>query len=112
MDKIDAAIARLRTGSLMAERYMGKPMVITYVGCVGCPMAGYVARVNEFARWTKYRQAYLHAFERMLDARRAKGLKSDLWHNADDVMRWWLEDPNVEGQMTMEEIIAEGSEEA
>lgn len=54
----------------------------------------------------------MHAFERMLDARRAKGLKSDLWHNADDVMRWWLEDPNVEGQMTMEEIIAEGSEEA
>ena len=30
MDKIDAAIARLRTGSLMSERYMGKPMVITY----------------------------------------------------------------------------------
>ena len=30
MDKIDAAIARLRTGSLMAERYTGKPMVITY----------------------------------------------------------------------------------
>jgi len=87
-------------------------MGYTRVGCVGCPMAGYVARVNEFARWPKYRQAYLNAFERMLDARRAKGLKSDLWHNADDVMRWWLEDPNVEGQMTMEEIIAEGSEEA
>lgn len=32
MDKIDAAIARLRTGSLMAERYTGKPMVITYSG--------------------------------------------------------------------------------
>ena len=30
MDKIDAAIARLRTGSLMAERYTGRPMVITY----------------------------------------------------------------------------------
>lgn len=87
-------------------------MGYTRVGCVGCPMAGYVARVNEFARWTKYRQAYLHAFERMLDVRRAKGLQTDLWHNAEDVMRWWLEDPNVEGQMTMEELIAEGSGEA
>ena len=60
----------------------------------------------------KYRQAYLHAFERMLNVRRAKGLQTDLWHNAEDVMRWWLEDPNVEGQMTMEELIAEGSGEA
>lgn len=87
-------------------------MGYTRVGCVGCPMAGYVARVNEFVRWPKYRQAYLHAFERMLDVRRAKGLQTDLWHNAEDVMRWWLEDPNVEGQMTMEELIAEGSGEA
>lgn len=87
-------------------------MGYTRVGCVGCPMAGYVAHVNEFARWTKYRQAYLHAFERMLDVRRAKGLQTDLWHNAEDVMRWWLEDPNAEGQMTMEELIAEGSGEA
>ena len=54
----------------------------------------------------------MHAFERMLDVRRAKGLQTDLWHNAEDVMRWWLEDPNVEGQMTMEELIAEGSGEA
>ena len=87
-------------------------MGYTRVGCVGCPMAGYVARVNEFVRWPKYRQAYLHAFERMLDVRRSKGLKSDLWHNAEDVMRWWLEDQNAEGQMTMEELIAEGSGEA
>lgn len=87
-------------------------MGYTRVGCVGCPMAGYIHRVNAFVRWPKYRQAYLHAFERMLDVRRAKGLKSDLWHNAEDVMRWWLEDPNVEGQMTMEELIAEGSGEA
>ena len=87
-------------------------MGYTRVGCVGCPMAGYIHRVNAFARWTKYRQAYLHAFERMLDVRRAKGLQTDLWHNAEDVMRWWLEDPNVEGQMTMEELIAEGSGEA
>ena len=63
-------------------------MGYTRVGCVGCPMAGYVARVNAFARWPKYRQAYLHAFERMLDVRRAKGLQTDLWHNAEDVMRW------------------------
>lgn len=77
MDKIDAAIARLRTGSLMAERYTGKPMVITYSG----------GKVR-------------------------KSLQTDLWHNAEDVMRWWLEDPNVEGQMTMEELIAEGSGEA
>lgn len=87
-------------------------MGYTRVGCVGCPMAGYIHRVNAFVRWPKYRQAYLHAFERMLDVRRAKGLQTDLWHNAEDVMRWWLEDPNVEGQMTMEELIAEGSGEA
>lgn len=36
----------------------------------------------------------------------------EIHKNAEDVMRWWLEDPNAEGQMTMEELIAEGSGEA
>lgn len=39
------------------------------LGCIGCPMAGYAGREREFARWPKYRKAYLLAFEKMLRER-------------------------------------------
>lgn len=34
---------------------------------------------------------YLHAFERMLIARAAKGLENR-WRNGEEVMKWWVGD--------------------
>lgn len=69
------------------------------VGCIGCPMAG-GGRQREFMRWPKYEELYVVAFERMLEARRAKGKSCD-WQTGRDVFRWWMEDKNVAGQLSM-----------
>jgi phosphoadenosine phosphosulfate reductase len=45
---------------------------------------------KEFARYPKYEQAYLRAFEKMLKARAGNGKPYQKWQTADDVMRWWL----------------------
>ena len=70
------------------------------VGCIGCPMAGRGGRQREFMRWPKYEELYVAAFERMLEARRAKGKPCD-WQTGRDVFRWWMEDKNVAGQLSM-----------
>lgn len=70
------------------------------VGCIGCQMAGGGSRQHEFMRWPKYEELYVAAFERMLEARRAKGKPCD-WQTGRDVFRWWMEDKNVAGQLSM-----------
>lgn len=39
------------------------------VGCIGCPMARKHMREIEFARYPKYKQAYIRAFGKMLEGR-------------------------------------------
>ena len=60
------------------------------IGCIGCPLAGPAQMRKEFARYPKYEQAYLRAFEKMLKARAGNGKPYQKWQTADDVMRWWL----------------------
>ncbi len=60
------------------------------VGCVGCPMAG-KHRYTEFRRYLTYKKAYIHAFDRMLETRKANG-KEGTWQTGYDVFRWWLEE--------------------
>lgn len=64
------------------------------VGCIGCPMAGRKRRTEDFERYPKYEQAYLHAIGRMLKRRTAQGRKLPLaWGDGrpETVMKWWLE---------------------
>lgn len=68
------------------------------VGCIGCPMAG-KHRWKEFADFPTYQRAYIRAFDKMLDAIHAVG-KSTKWKSGEDVFRWWMEDGNVDGQMS------------
>ena len=60
------------------------------IGCIGCPLAGPVQMRKEFARYPKYEQAYLRAFEKMLKAREGNGKPYHQWKTGEDVMRWWL----------------------
>lgn len=66
------------------------------VGCIGCPLQGSKGMKDDFARYPKYRAAYVRAFDRMLDARTEAGLLNrDVWEDGEHVMQWWLgEDPN------------------
>lgn len=63
----------------------------TRLGCIGCPMATRKEREKEFNRWPKYKENYLKAFARMLEARKERGLPTQ-WKTPEEVMEWWLYD--------------------
>lgn len=56
------------------------------LGCIGCPMGTVEHRKKEFERYPKYEQAYLKAFDRMIE--NLKGLSD--WKDAEEVMEWWV----------------------
>lgn len=72
------------------------------VGCIGCPMAGTSGREAAFLRWPTYKQAYIRAFERMIEAREYRGLTST-WKTGQDVFNWWMEYDVLPGQMEFED---------
>lgn len=81
-------------------------MGFTRVGCIGCPMAGKI-RWKEFAIFPQYKNMYVHAFDRMLQIRKEKGLEYrneeyKNWKNGEDVFLWWMEDKDITGQYMME----------
>lgn len=64
------------------------------VGCVGCPMGGYRHMKNEFARYPKYKENYIRAFDRMIDRRNDRDLPT-VWKSGEEVFTWWIgDDPN------------------
>lgn len=73
------------------------------VGCIGCPMAG-KKRYKEFADFPKYKNLYIHAFDRMVEERRARSLPCQ-WKDGNDVFLWWIGDENIEGQMDIFDFI-------
>lgn len=73
------------------------------VGCIGCPMAG-KHRYKEFNDFPKIKNAYISAFDRMIEQRKLKGLESQ-WKNGNEVFLWWMEDENIEGQMQLSDFI-------
>lgn len=75
------------------------------VGCIGCPFGGPKNQSEQFARYPKYKENYIKAFDRMLQEREKKHLPYRRYHfkTGEEVMRWWLgEDPN---QITIEELL-------
>jgi phosphoadenosine phosphosulfate reductase len=73
------------------------------VGCVGCPMAGKAGREFQFARFPKYKELYLLAFEKLLAERAAHG-KYVNWATAMDVFNWWMEYDVMPGQYDLFEM--------
>lgn len=72
------------------------------VGCIGCPLSG-KHRWDEFARYPKYVNLYIKAFEMMLEERNRRGLETmGFWKNAQCVFDWWMEDENLDGQYSMD----------
>lgn len=73
------------------------------VGCIGCPMAG-KKKYKEFADFPKYKNLYIHAFDRMVKERKSRGLPCQ-WKNGNDAFLWWIDDKNIEGQMDIFDFI-------
>jgi phosphoadenosine phosphosulfate reductase len=71
------------------------------VGCIGCPLAGKKIRNFEFARYPKYRNFYIRAFDRMIEMRKAEN-KDCTWQTGLDVFHWWMEDGVLPGQMSID----------
>jgi phosphoadenosine phosphosulfate reductase len=83
------------------------------VGCVGCPMAGTKGREEEFARWPKYQQLYINAFEKMIEERIRRGKTEGTWRigtTGKDVFNWWMEYDAIPGQMDIFDFIEEEDE--
>lgn len=59
------------------------------VGCIGCPLATKCNRMREFEEYPTYKRAYIRAFDKMLDVRKAKGLQTD-WKTGEEVFEWWI----------------------
>lgn len=69
------------------------------LGCVGCPLGGRKKQAKEFERWPEYKNAYIRAFGRMIEARKRDGLTTEGWETGEDVMEWWLrEKPGKTGE--------------
>lgn len=81
------------------------------VGCVGCPLAGKRKRIKDFARYPKYKELYILAFDRMIEARGQKR-RGDGWKTGDEVFRWWIEDGVLPGQIDFDNLITTEYEEA
>lgn len=71
------------------------------VGCIGCPVAN-KKRAFEFARYPKYRDMYIRAFDKMLDVRKAEGKSNYSWYSGIDVFHWWMQDGVLPGQMSID----------
>ena len=73
------------------------------LGCIGCPMAS-TGRKREFERWPKYKDMYIRAFDRMVQAGKGAGRDYRIrWTTGLDVFDWWMDDRNMDkpvpGQM-------------
>lgn len=75
------------------------------LGCIGCPMAN---QEPQFERWPEYKKLYIHAFQRMIDKRRADGLETE-WTTGEQCFDWWVgnnkkADKPFDGQIEIEVI--------
>lgn len=59
------------------------------IGCIGCPLAARHSRLRGFEDYPSYKRAYIRAFDKMLDVRKAKGLQTD-WKTGEEVFEWWV----------------------
>lgn len=74
------------------------------VGCIGCPIASKKRREKEMYDFPKYKQAYIRAFDRMIEERKRRG-KDAKWSCGEEVYLWWMQDNNVVGQMELSDFI-------
>ena len=60
------------------------------IGCIGCPMSR-KQRQKDFERWPRFKAAYLRAFQRCIDKRKADGLPTHQ-QTAQEMFDWWMDE--------------------
>jgi phosphoadenosine phosphosulfate reductase len=61
---------------------------LTRIGCVMCPFNS-KAQKTDALRWPGFKKADLRAFEKMLVARKERGLETQ-WNTGEEVWEWWV----------------------
>lgn len=65
------------------------------IGCIGCPMGGEIGMAKEFARYPKYKNLYIKAFEQMVKNHPEKiriATGETVNEKAKSIMKWWLKE--------------------
>lgn len=74
------------------------------IGCIGCPLASNKYRYRDFEIYPTYKQAYIKAFDKMLDGRCVLGKDEGMtWQTGLDVFRWWMEEDFT--QITFDDLM-------
>ena len=61
------------------------------LGCIGCPLN--TAAAADLEKYPKYKEAYIRAFQRMIDRRSEEGFEQNgKWSSGEEVMKWWLKE--------------------
>lgn len=74
------------------------------VGCILCPLARKSEKLRDIVTFPKYKDRYIKAFDKMLEARRLAG-KDDThgeWTDGKGVFRWWIGDTTMPGQIVFD----------
>ena len=77
------------------------------IGCICCPLGGAKNMKKELSIWPTYRNAYVRAFDRMLEKtpkeKRERREKELGWIDGEHVMRWWVGDDQF--QITIDDYL-------
>ena len=67
------------------------------LGCIGCPMGSHMKEELEI-KYPKYKRAYIHAFDRMIEQRKNTGREYNRgWNTGQDIYDWWVDKKDVGG---------------
>ena len=70
------------------------------IGCIGCPLQGFKGMKKDFVKYPAYKNIYIKTFDKMLIARKNKGLSNNqIWENGESVFKRWIGDNPM--QLTM-----------
>ena len=71
------------------------------VGCILCPLARKSEKLRDIATFPMYKERYIRAFDKMLEARKLAGKDNTYgeWSNGEGVFRWWIQDTTIPGQI-------------
>lgn len=72
----------------------------TRLGCIGCPMASQREREKAFARWPKYKDAYLRAFSKI----KWRSCDYQVVPTPQDIFNWWMDYDVLPGQLSFDDM--------
>ena len=71
------------------------------LGCIGCPNGNTKGMEEDFERYPKFKAQYIRTFDKLVELRKEKGLKT-IWETGQDVYDWWVygkaKEKQLEGQ--------------